>query len=448
MLSHSHRPVPAVTYQRAAYSIESGLNTKLLIAVFFCGIFEGAVRKWLLPADFPELSYIAYLSKFIVFWFICVASTLNAPPSRTQTEYRSYLQAGLALLFCGALLSAFSGFSLAGAVLTIVMVVVGPVLAYLAAPRIQRTDLISVLQWIAALSVFPATLGLIQFDLPVTHVLNKYVGDSTWSAVVTDLGRVRATGTFSFISGMSAMTVLCVWAGLSLRTLSVNRRDRMLGLVAVSAGFVCGFAALSRGAIFMALALLAVRLLFIGRDKHLFILILIGALGFGYLKLDRPTSRAELDVSLTSAVFVRHARSDSVMDRLSSWIWQFSDASGSVPLGNGFGLNQIGGQAVDAGHRVLASYEAELARLVAEVGVLGVLGVLIIRIGLLLTLFHAWRGMGQSPIRETLLLTMATIALFFIGNTAFNHVAAGFVWPMAAIALAWSATRTKATRIR
>ena len=77
----------------------------------------------------------------------------------------------------------------------------------------------------------------------------------------------------------------------------------------------------------------------------------------------------------------------------------------------------------------------------AEVGVLGVLGVVIIRLGLLLALFHAWRSFPASALRDALLLTMVTIAMFLVGNTAFNHVAAGFVWPIAAIALAWSAAR-------
>ena len=448
MVSESKRPVGAIPYPQFVDHIGVKVNTVLLIAVFFCGIFEGAFRKWLLPEDFPELSYVAYLSKFIVFWLISVASSVSVSPTRVQNEFKSYLQAGLALLFFGGLLSAFSGFSVAGAVLTIVMVVVGPVLAYTVAPRIQRVDVTKVLRWIAVMSIVPAALGVIQFDLPVTHILNKYVGETSWSTVVTDLGRVRATGTFSFITGMSAMAVVCVWSGLCLRILNAKKYDRALGLFALFTGFACGFAALSRSAIFMILALLAVRLLFIGRDRQVLIIVLVGALGYGYLSFHRPTSRAELDISVTNAVFVRHARADSVMDRFTSLIQQFSDATSDVPLGNGLGLNQIGGQAVDSGHRALVSYEAELARLVAEVGVLGVLGVVIIRLGLLLALFHAWRSFPASALRDALLLTMVTIAMFLVGNTAFNHVAAGFVWPIAAIALAWSAARPASVQRR
>ena len=61
MLSHSSQSISAVLQRRAVDSIEAKLNTRLLIAVFCCGIFEGAFRKWLLPEDFPELSYFAYL---------------------------------------------------------------------------------------------------------------------------------------------------------------------------------------------------------------------------------------------------------------------------------------------------------------------------------------------------------------------------------------------------
>jgi hypothetical protein len=414
-----------------------------MIAVFFCVIFEGAARKWLLPSGTPEFSYFAYLSKFLAFGLIGVVVSASISPSRCLREFSGYLQVGLTMLFCGALLSAFSGFSMAGGFLTIVMTVAGPILAYTAAPKIWTLDFRQALRWIAVMSLFPAVLGLIQFELPVTHVLNKYLGDTSWTDVVTDLGRVRATGTFSFISGMTAMTIVGIWTGLSLRTLSARPYDQILGLVAVAAGFICGFAALARGAVFMGLALLAVRVLFVGRDRQLLILILAGALGYGYLGIDRPTSRAELEVSLTSGVFVRHSRSDSVLDRLGSWGSQLSDASVAVPLGNGFGLNQVGGRAVDTGRRVLASYEAELARLVAEVGILGVLGVLFIRVGLLLALFHAWRGMAVSPTRDALFISMATLSLFFVSNTAFNHVAAGFVWPIAAMALAWAANGEK-----
>jgi hypothetical protein len=353
------------------YEHRSGLTTKLLIAVFFCGIFEGAARKWLLPPGIPELSYLAYLSKFLTFGLISIAAAVSVAPSRSLLEFRGYLQVGLAMLFCGALLSAFSGFSVAGGFLTIVMTVAGPVLAYTAASKIRFANIKLVLQWIAVMSLFPAVLGLIQFELPVTHVLNKYLGETGWRDVIVDLGRVRATGTFSFISGMAAMTVVCIWSGLSLRTLSTRARDQILGLVAIVAGFTCGFAALSRGAIFLGLALLATRLIFVGRDPKLLILIIVGALGYGYLSINRPTTQMELEVTLTSGVFVRHSRSDSVLDRLSSWGRQLAHASDNVPLGNGFGLSQIGGQAVDKGHRVLASYEGELARLVAEIGVFG-----------------------------------------------------------------------------
>lgn len=426
-------------YRAVFYEGWSGLSTKLLVAIFFCGIFEGAARKWVLPTSIPELSYLAYLSKFLVFFLIGIASAVSIAPSRTLFEFRGYLHLGLFMIFCGALLSAFSGFSIAGGILTLVMVVVGPVLAYVSGSKVQLANTTQVLRWIAILSIFPAVLGVIQFGLPATHVLNKYVGNSSWTDVVTDLGRVRATGTFSFISGMSAMAVVCVWTGLCLRTLSAKNSDRLLGLATVVAGFVCGFSALSRSALFMGLALIGARLLLINRDRQIFVLMLIGAIGYGFLSFDPPKSRDGLDVTLTNGVLVRHSLSDSGLSRIESWMSQFSAASSDVPLGAGFGLSQVGGRAVDSGRRALVSYEAELARLVAEVGVLGVLGVLTIRIGLLLALFHAWRRMLPSPTRDALLLSMMTVFLFFVSNTAFNHVAAGFVWPIAAIGLAWGA---------
>ena len=414
----------------------STFASRALVLVFFFGIFEGAARKWLIPDDFPELSYVAYLSKFLALWIVCALIPVTTPLAGSLREFRAYLQVGLVLLASGALLSSISGFNLAGGVLTFVLVFASPVLGYLTAARARIADTTHVLRWIAVLSVFPAVLGLIQYELPVHHVLNRYLGDSSWKDVITDLGRVRATGTFSFISGMTVMTVTGVWAGISLRILGSGAVDRLLGTVAILAGFACGFTALSRGAVFMGLALLAARLVLVGRDRQLLVLTIIAALGYGYLSIDRPTTQMQLQVSLASGVFVRHAHSDTVLDRVSSWGEQLSHATSRVPLGSGFGTNQIGAQAIETGRHVLKSYEGELARLVAEVGVLGLAGVLIIRIGLLLTLFHVWWRIPGSPERDVLLISMATLCLFFISNTAFNHVAAGFVWPIAAIALA------------
>lgn len=448
MSSHSFNARAVNDYGPLVQSRSSRLITKLVIAVFFCGIFEGAMRKWFIPASIPELSYIAYLSKFIAFWIVCFAIAAPATQSRSQLEYRAYLQAGLILWACGAMLSAVGGFSITGGFLTIVMTVAAPLFTYLATSNLRGANMHMVLKSIALMAIVPAILGLIQFDLPPNHVLNKYLGDHKWTEVISALGRVRATGTFSFISGMLAMTVVCIWAGLCLRTISEKFQDQILGLVAVIAGFVCGFAALSRGAIFMGLALLAMRLFAFGRDRQILVIIIIGALGYTYLSVDLPRNRSGADISLTSGVFVRHSRSDSVSDRFSSWGIQLLDASEKVPLGNGFGLNQIGGRAVEIGRRELVTYEAELARLVAEIGVPGLIGVLVIRIGLLLALFHAWQRMPASPTRNAVLISIATVGLFFVGNTAFDHVAAGFVWPIAAIALAWASNGERANATR
>ena len=434
------RSAGSLSYDRC-----SRLTTKLIIAVFFCGIFEGAARKWFLPPSIPEISYLAYLSKFLVFWAICVAIDVSTSPSRSLMEYRSHLQLGLALLCCGALLSAASGFSITGGVLTTTMTVVGPVLAYFGASKLRIADSTRILRWIAIMSIAPALLGLIQFELPPTHPLNRYLGDSSWLDIVTDLGRVRATGTFSFISGMSAMAVVCIWAGLCLRVFSSRRKDQIFGLVAIVAGFACSFTALSRSAIFMGLALMAFRLFFVGRDRQLLVIIIVGALGYSYLSFNRPMSQVEPEITVTSGVFVRHSRADSVTHRLGSWGRQLLDATKNVPFGNGFGTNQVGAKAVSTGQRVLTSYEAELARLVAEVGVVGLLGVLVVRFGLLLALFHAWSTMPSSPSRDSVLLSMATLSMFFVTNTAFNHVAAGFAWPIAAIALAWASNGGRAS---
>ena len=66
-------------------------------------------------------------------------------------------------------------------------------------------------------------------------------------------GRVRASGTFSYISGMSAMSLATCWAGCFFLLAPPRKK---IGYVFVLAGLTCAASALSRSGMFFSLALI------------------------------------------------------------------------------------------------------------------------------------------------------------------------------------------------
>jgi hypothetical protein len=411
-----------------------------LLLVFLCGILEGAVRKWFLPEDPVEISYLAYLSKDIALAGLCVTCPAQTPGPLTK-GFARFLGPGLLLLAAGAILSALIAVNWAGAFLTVRSLVVLPLLAYLAASRLYQVDATRIAGWITCLTLLPAGLGLVQFELPPDHVLNRYLGAGSADAVITDLGRVRATGTFSFISGMASMSLLVAWAGLFLQSTAGSRRHLYwLGLAGILSGLVCAAAAVSRSGAFLAIGLLLGGFLFSNfKSRLLVLLLIISAILVQVGSEDDGLS--DPPAALATVVFQRHAQSDSILDRATGNFEQLSMAFQETPLGAGFGIGQVGGAAVAAGQRQLRAHEAEFARIITETGFLGIFGVLIIRLGVVLTLFSAWRHLPASADRTSVFISALAVLFFLVRNTAFDHVASGFTWPLVALSLAWADRR-------
>ncbi len=408
-----------------------------LLLVFLCGILEGASRKWFLPEDPVEISYLVYLSKDIALAGLCVACPAQTPGPLTK-GFARFLGPGLLFLAAGGILSALIAVDWAGAFLTVRSLVVLPLLAYLAASRLYQVDATRIAGRIACLTLIPAGLGLVQFELPPDHVLNRYIGAESADAVITDLGRVRATGTFSFISGMASMSLLGAWAGLFLQSTAGSRRHLYwLGLAGILAGLVCAAAAVSRSGAVLAIGLLLGGFLFSNFKSRLLVLLLIIPVVLVRVGSE-DDGLSDPPAALATVVFQRHAQSDSIFDRATGHFEQLSTALRETPLGNGFGIGQAGGAYVSTGRHQLRVHEGELARIVTETGFLGVLGVLTIRLGVVLTLFSGWKYLPVSAERTGVFISALAVLFFLVRNTAFDHVASGFAWPLVALTLAWA----------
>src|SRR5262249_34358169 len=152
-----------------------------------------------------------------------------------------------------------------------------------------------------------------QFYLPGTHVLNRQLDE--FSRPVVYNGRVRASGPFTYISGMSAMSLVSCWAGCFFLLAPPRRR---IGYLFVLAGLTCGAAALSRSGLFFSLALIMSVLAFSKRGLPaaivLGIALLTAALLMGEFEdSDDPQRSSTADIM--TGTFQRHENSDGVEQR-------------------------------------------------------------------------------------------------------------------------------------
>jgi hypothetical protein len=400
------------------------------LAVALC-ILEGSGRKWLLPDSSPVVQAIFYFSKDAALLLAAITAGNYRARSPEVHLFRQCLPA-VALLLALATAASLSGATLVGSALSLRSMLVLPCLAVCIAPGLRsRTDLELIVRTVGLLSIGVAILGVLQFYLPAGHILNQRLA-RTEDAVMS-LGRVRASGTFSYISGMADLAVAASWAGAYL--LLVNFRNP-LGYLFIVAGLTCTSAALSRSGIVWSFALLGLVLALSRRGiKAAVVVALILLVAWLYAPAD-PNPHQQIGIITGTAA--RHKVSDSFTERAMNVIIELLSALDENAAGNGLGSGQIGEAAYEVGTRKLRAYEGELARTVYETGIIGLFAVGLCRVSLLLLL---WRSLVHDFGQLTRLAflrraSLGALAVFFAGNTCFSHVASSFVWIIAAVALA------------
>jgi hypothetical protein len=169
----------------------------LLWTYFWLLIFEGALRKWMLPGLSNPL--------LVVRDPICIMAIAIGWPYLLQTSVRPWLivLGGIgALGFISALLAGHGDWVTA-AFGTRVLLLHFP-LIFLFAAVFTRDDLWAFARWTLVLSIPMTILIAMQYSLPSTHFINVAPGGDGTAGFSGALGKLRPPGTFSFISGLSS----------------------------------------------------------------------------------------------------------------------------------------------------------------------------------------------------------------------------------------------------
>jgi hypothetical protein len=214
---------------------------------------------------------------------------------------------------------------------------------------------------------------------------------------------------------------------------------RRTGIVVLAAAVACASAAVSRAGVFGALGLIAAIWLLSRRGAFCGLLIgcIIVVMGLNNALSVEPVA----DLGMAGSAFARHARpgTDTFEDRLWMMFGGLPQQWSETPLGTGLGAGQVGGVAAEEGHRALVAYEMELGRIQYEVGFLGLAAILFYRGSVLWNLWLAFtqsRLQPTSPLQQLRRCSILTLALFFMYNTCYDHVASSLTWIVAAVAFA------------
>jgi hypothetical protein len=396
-------------------------------------VLEGAARKWLVPGSGALVQGIFYLSKDGVLLLAALAAMHEVARTR---QVRQLVQVWLlaSLLVILASLVTISEVRPVGAVLTLRAMIVIPGLALIIAPGLRsQRDIDLVVNTIGLMALIAGAIGVVQFNLPATHFLNRLPDQDVYSIV--DHGRVRATGTFSYISGMARMAQCATWAGCYL-LLAPPRRWR--GYVFVLAALACAAAGMSRSGLFISLAIMVMSLCLSirGLVAALVLMVMVGGVA---LAIPEPEETEEQQqVGLMNGTLMRHRDGDSVEERSTYLFRHILMGMTERPLGSGLGTGQFGDAAFSEGSRLITAHEGELGRVIWEIGVLGFLAVGLLRAGVVVTvlasLFRRDRAVpGLYYLRWA---ALPAVSLLFLTNLVFDHVANTFTWVIVALTLA------------
>jgi hypothetical protein len=404
----------------------------VLIAGLLLTVVEGAIRKWVIGSVFEFSSYVVYFSKDLLF-----ASLLLFPAKRGESRaldrFGRWLVPGCFLLICGAVCSMTEQINYAGAVLTVRSLLFLPAVAFLVASRLQGISLRFVALLVGVLTVMNFGLGVMQNHMLPQDVLNRYATDTT-EISTTETG-VRATGTFSYITGMGIIAVVGIWAGIVYVSLSRNVRQQMVGWGILACGFGCGLASVSRGPVLIGSMMILAWIVFSGEWASTKPRSLIACVSFLVVLTYFGVTATFL--KLADGLMLRaQTSSDTTQERGLGQLDEALLALKMAPFGNGLGTEQIGRYHYTQREMAETSFESQWARLILETGAFGLLGFLVLCLGAISALETAKRETSTPGENAALFATQLLFVGMFTTYLIFNHVASAFTWMIFSAVLA------------
>ena len=401
------------SYARLSYS-------EIFLALALVSFYlEGSIRKWVLLPNSMWMEPVA-LSK-AGFVFIAVLLTSRIDHGTDLDRFRKWIIGiPLLLILLGSVISASTAYHTVGSILTVFILTAIPYISTWVPRSLTANGIRLCLFCCSFLMVGMLPLVIIQYTSDRFDVINCYVGGVNEFVATTGFNdRVRATGTFSYISGLSVGSLLGEAAGIYLYLYSRTTKGRLWATVTIISSVICGFATVSRGtmialsAIFMGWAILAKG----SRPKVIVSSFFIIFMALAYFNVGGVQQ-------ILVAVFERSKTvDDTYTDRIVGLFAELLNQLDKNPLGGGLGTTQN-----VAGGFYSAGVETEFGRLVFEVGAIGFLGYLFTYWGAVYWLFVSSLRVSNLLSRSISICCCVTCALLLVVGVIFNHVALSAFW--------------------
>lgn len=178
---------------------------QLLWLYFWLLIFEGALRKWVVPGLSTPLLVIRDPVALLALW-------LGAPLLQ-QKRFQSWLQWLFGIAFAAFFLAMLVGHGdLITAIFGTRILLIHLPMIFLYAAAFDRDGVLRFAKVLLLISIPMTFLIVAQSNLPDGHILNVAPGGEATAAFSGALGRSRPPGTFSFINGLAAFYTLAASA--------------------------------------------------------------------------------------------------------------------------------------------------------------------------------------------------------------------------------------------
>lgn len=411
----------------------------LVLIVYLLLIFEGALRKWLLPQLSSPLFFIKDPFVLYIYW-LCFYYKLF------PRSFYFILTMFMALLFylLMSLQSLIIPFNILAGIYGWRTYFLFLPLAFVIGEYYKKEDLIRVAKITCLLAIPIAVLTYIQYKSPVDSYINKNVGLGEGQAYIILENIVRPSGTFSFTIGQS--TFICTVLSMLLFNFFLKKEEKFLSKPVF---YICIFAFFanlavsgSRGAYVSVLIILLFLLLasFILLNKKQGVNIL------GYLLIGSILSflifyfvfNKEWDIITRRQILAEEAEGSIFKRMLALFIsLDFFKSANPPLLGYGLGLSSGGGSFLVTGKSSFGLAETDWARNVLEAGML--LGTAYIFYRIFLTIHisnEALKSILTSRNPIPFLFLGFTVPTLLVGSITGNGTSNVYNWLFVGFALA------------
>lgn len=360
-------------------SYNTGYIKYLIWLYFWLLIFEGALRKWIVP-QFATPLLIIRDPIVIGAYFLAIKGGVF--PRNIFTKIIIYVAF---ISFLGGLATVvISNGSLPVTCFGLRTNFLYLPLIFLIPEVFTLKDIKQLGKWVLLLAFPMALLMVYQFNAPPDAFINRAVGTGEGQQIGSALGKIRPPGTFSFITGAAqyfALVTSFFLYGLIQGKTYANWLLAIAGFALVSALAVSG-SRTAIGSVAIVVVFLVAGLLIKPRlaAKSYRLLILIGIISFGIRFIPFVSEGVEVLNTRVEAADAAESSSGGIVSRFfDGFLGAFSNTEQIPVLGYGLGMGTNAGAAILTGRAdkfLLA--EGEWSRVVLESGLfLGLLYILL-----------------------------------------------------------------------